>query len=73
MRKSPRHFRAEGPRRSAAIFLGHLLAIATAQNRALRFLPARHQLRGQLPPLVLRVGFSTCGRYLLAGWGQVPQ
>ena len=36
-----------------------------AHDRAIRLLPPRHQLTGQLPLLVAMVGFTAGGLYLL--------
>lgn len=48
-----------------AVVLGHVVAAIVAHDRALRLLPARHQLTGQLPLLVAMVGFTSGGLFLL--------
>ncbi|CAN5364651.1 hypothetical protein BH11ACT8_BH11ACT8_09370 [soil metagenome] len=48
-----------------AVVLGHVLAAIVAHDRALRLLPVRHQLTGQLPLLFAMVGFTGGGLYLL--------
>ena len=48
-----------------AVVLGHLLGVVAAHDRAMRLLPARHQLTGQLPLLFAMVGFTVGGLYLL--------
>ncbi len=45
--------------------LGHVLGVIAAHDRALRLLPPRHQLIGQLPLLVAMVVFTAGGLYLL--------
>lgn len=48
-----------------AVVIGHVVAAVVAHERALRLLPARHQLTGQLPLLLAMVGFTSGGLYLL--------
>ena len=48
-----------------AVVLGHVVAAIVAHDRALRLLPARHQLTGQLPLLAAMVGFTSGGLFLL--------
>jgi hypothetical protein len=48
-----------------AIVIGHVLGVVAAHDRAIRLLPARHQLVGQLPLLVVMVGYTLGGLYLL--------
>ena len=48
-----------------AVVVGHVLAAIVAHDRALRLLPPRHQLTGQLPLLFAMVGFTAGGLYLL--------
>ncbi len=48
-----------------AVVVGHVVAAIVAHDRALRLLPARHQLTGQLPLLLAMVGFTSGGLYLL--------
>jgi hypothetical protein len=48
-----------------AVVLGHLLGVVAAHDRAIRLLPRRHQLTGQLSLLVAMVTFTAGGLYLL--------
>jgi hypothetical protein len=48
-----------------AVVTGHVLGVIAAHDRAVRLLPARHQLTGQLPLLLAMVGFTVGGLYLL--------
>ena len=48
-----------------AVALGHVVGVVAAHDRAVRLLPRRHQLTGQLPLLVAMVGFTVGGLYLL--------
>ena len=48
-----------------AVALGHVVGVVAAHDRAIRLLPPRHQLTGQLPLLVAMVGFTVGGLYLL--------
>ncbi len=48
-----------------AIVGGHVLAVVAAHDRAMRVLPPRHQLSGQLPLLMVMVGYTVGGLYLL--------
>lgn len=48
-----------------AVALGHVVGVVAAHDRAIRLLPRRHQLTGQLPLLVGMVGFTVGGLYLL--------
>jgi hypothetical protein len=48
-----------------AVALGHVVAVVAAHDRAIRLLPRRHQLTGQLPLLVAMVSFTAGGLYLL--------
>lgn len=49
----------------AAVVLGHVLGVIAAHERAVRVLPQRHQVTGQLPLLVAMVSFTVGGLYLL--------
>ncbi len=49
----------------AAVVLGHVLGVVAAHDRAVRLLPRRHQLTGQLSLLVAMVMFTAGGLYLL--------
>jgi hypothetical protein len=48
-----------------AIVGGHVLAVVAAHDRAMKLLPRRHQLTGQLPLLVVMVAYTVGGLYLL--------
>lgn len=48
-----------------AVTLGHVVGVIAAHDRAIKLLPRRHQLTGQLPLLVAMVGFTVGGLYLL--------
>ena len=45
--------------------IGHVLGVIAAHDRAVRLLPKRHQLTGQLPLLFAMVAFTVGGLYLL--------
>jgi hypothetical protein len=49
------------------VILGHVVAVVAAHDRAVKLLPKRHQLTGQLSLLVVMVGFTIGGLYLLFG------
>jgi hypothetical protein len=48
-----------------AIVGGHVLGVIAAHDRAMQALPRRDQLTGQLPLLVVMVGYTVGGLYLL--------
>lgn len=48
-----------------AVVVGHVLAAVIAHDRAIRVLPPRSHLTGQLPLLAAMVGFTGGGLYLL--------
>ena len=48
-----------------AVVAGHVLGVIAAHERAVRILPRRHQLTGQLPLLLAMVFFTVGGLYLL--------
>lgn len=48
-----------------AVVVGHVLGVVAAHDRAVRLLPRRHQLTGQLPLLLVMVLFTAGGLYLL--------
>ena len=48
-----------------AVVVGHVLGVVAAHDRAVRLLPRRHQLTGQLPLLVAMIAFTVGGLYLL--------
>lgn len=49
----------------AAVVVGHVLGVIAAHDRAIKLLPRRHQLTGQLPLLFAMVAFTAGGLYLL--------
>ncbi|MDN4160259.1 hypothetical protein [Nocardioides abyssi] len=48
-----------------AVVLGHVVGVVAAHDRAIKLLPKRHQLTGQLPLLLAMVFFTAGGLYLL--------
>ncbi|WP_202918860.1 hypothetical protein [Saccharothrix deserti] len=48
-----------------AVLAGHLLAVVSAHDRTLRLFPPRKHLTGQVPLLVLMVGYTSGGLALL--------
>ena len=48
-----------------AVVLGHIVGVVAAHDRAIRLLPTRHQLTGQLSLLVAMICFTAGGLYLL--------
>lgn len=48
-----------------AVVVGHVVAAVAAHDRALSLLPPRDQITGQLPLLVVMVGFTAGGLFLL--------
>jgi hypothetical protein len=51
----------------ASVVTGHVLGVVAAHDRAIKLLPKRHQLTGQLPLLVVMVFYTVTGLYLLFG------
>ncbi|BCZ24901.1 hypothetical protein MYSE111917_16385 [Mycobacterium senriense] len=49
------------------VVTGHILAVIAAHDKALRLLPAGHQLTGQLTMMLVMVGYTFTGLYLLFG------
>ncbi|MDT5279793.1 MAG: hypothetical protein QOJ20_988 [Mycobacterium sp.] len=49
------------------VVAGHIAAVIAAHDRALRLLPAGHQLTGQLAMMLVMVGYTFTGLYLLFG------
>lgn len=49
------------------VVLGHIVAVVAAHDRAIRLLPARAHVTGQLGMLVIMVAFTISGLYLLFG------
>ena len=50
-----------------AVVTGHVLGVIAAHDRAIKLLPKRHQLTGQLPLLLVMVFYTVTGLYLLFG------
>lgn len=50
-----------------SVVTGHVLGVIAAHDRAMRLLPRRHQLTGQLPLLLVMVFYTVSGLYLLFG------
>ena len=50
-----------------AIVLGHITGAVAAHDRALKLLPRRHQVTGQLGMLLVMVAYTGTGLYLLFG------
>lgn len=48
-----------------AVVLGHVLGVVLAHDRALRLLPHRHAISGQVPLLLLMLGYTIGGLWLL--------
>jgi hypothetical protein len=48
-----------------SVVTGHVLGVVSAHDRAIKLLPRRHQLTGQLPLLFAMVAFTVGGLYLL--------
>ena len=48
-----------------AVVLGHVVGVVAAHDRAIKLLPTRHHLTGQLPMLAAMVAFTAGGLYLL--------
>jgi hypothetical protein len=49
------------------VVTGHITAVIAAHDRALRLLPKGHQLTGQLAMMLIMVGYTFTGLYLLFG------
>ena len=49
------------------VVAGHVAAVIAAHDRALRLLPPGHQLTGQLAMMLVMVGYTFIGLYLLFG------
>lgn len=49
----------------ASVITGHVLGVIASHDRAIKLLPRRHQLTGQLPLLAVMVFYTTAGLYLL--------
>jgi hypothetical protein len=48
-----------------AVVVGHVLGAMAAHDRAIKILPPRHQLTGQIPLLMAMIAFTAGGLYLL--------
>ncbi len=48
-----------------AVVTGHVVGVIAAHERAIKVLPKRHQLTGQLPLLAAMIAFTVGGLYLL--------
>lgn len=48
-----------------SVVAGHVLGVIAAHDRAIKILPKRHQLTGQLPLLFAMIAFTVGGLYLL--------
>lgn len=51
----------------ACVVAGHIAAVIATHDRALRLLPTGHQLTGQLAMMLVMVGYTFTGLYLLFG------
>ncbi|MGA5465283.1 hypothetical protein [Mycobacterium sp. NPDC050041] len=51
----------------SCVVIGHIVAVIAAHDRALRLLPRRHQISGQLAMMLTMVGYTFAGLYLLFG------
>ncbi|MCV7195452.1 hypothetical protein [Mycobacterium angelicum] len=51
----------------ACVVTGHIVAVIAAHDKALRLLPAGHQLTGQLTMMLVMVFYTFTGLYLLFG------
>lgn len=49
------------------VLAGHVVAVIAAHDKALRVLPQRHRLTGQLAMMLTMVGYTFTGLYLLFG------
>ena len=50
-----------------SVVTGHIVAVIAAHDKALRLLPSGHQLTGQLTMMLVMVGYTFTGLYLLFG------
>jgi hypothetical protein len=48
-----------------AVVTGHLLGVVAAHDRAVRLFPRRHAVAGQLPMMLLMIGYTVGGLTLL--------
>lgn len=49
------------------VLAGHIAGVVAAHDRALKVLPTRHQVTGQLAMMLVMVGYTFTGLYLLFG------
>jgi hypothetical protein len=49
------------------VVTGHIVAVIAAHDKALRLLPSAHQLTGQLTMMLVMIGYTFMGWYLLFG------
>ena len=63
----PRTRRSWRCSRCSSVVTGHVLGVIAAHDRAIKLLPRRHQLTGQLPLLFVMVFYTVTGLYLLFG------
>ncbi len=47
------------------VVAGHVVGVIAAHERAIKILPKKHQLTGQLPLLAAMIAFTVGGLYLL--------
>jgi hypothetical protein len=47
------------------VVAGHVVGVVAAHERAIKLLPKKHQLTGQLPLLAAMIAFTVGGLYLL--------
>ena len=50
-----------------AVVTGHIVGVIAAHDRAISLLPPRHHVTGQLGMLIVMVGYTATGLYLLMG------
>ena len=50
-----------------AIVAGHIVGVTAAHDRAIRLLPPRHHVTGQMGMLTVMVAYTATGLYLLLG------
>jgi hypothetical protein len=48
-----------------SVVLGHVVGVVAAHERAIKLLPRKHQITGQIPLLVAMIAFTVGGLYLL--------
>ena len=50
-----------------SVVVGHVIGVVAAHDQALRVIPVGHQLTGQLAMMLVMVGYTLAGLYLLFG------